>query len=264
MNEEIRQIQRDITLSQVEKDELIKNILKETNQKNILKVELKPCTHYKRNCDIIAICCDKQYPCRVCHNENSDHRIDRFATKECVCRICKTRQDISNTCINCGTTFGKYFCSICKLWTEKNAYHCNGCGICNSGILGVYEHCDKCGFCFPNKVHNCVKKGKDECCVCFDQVYYYVHDFFHFECGHGIHSHCFTQLKDYKCPLCKKSVYNLDWTILDDLIASQPMPEQYIKKVTISCNDCIKKSETDYDFLGNKCQNCKSYNTIQL
>ena len=84
-----------------------------------------PCSHYQRQCTIIAPCCGGAFGCRICHDEcpilppkvdpnpsskrrynrsaslpssftsmghDTTHTIDRFATKEVICRECYTRQ----------------------------------------------------------------------------------------------------------------------------------------------------------------------------
>jgi hypothetical protein len=85
------------------------------------------CTHYARNCTMIAPCCGAAFGCRICHDdcpvlppkivvqqvrrryprssslpssftnmnqapEDTHHTIDRFAVKEVICRKCFTRQ----------------------------------------------------------------------------------------------------------------------------------------------------------------------------
>ena len=85
------------------------------------------CTHYARNCTMIAPCCGAAFGCRICHDdcpvlppkivvqqvrrryarssslpssftsmnqatEDTHHTIDRFAVKEVICRQCFTRQ----------------------------------------------------------------------------------------------------------------------------------------------------------------------------
>lgn len=35
------------------------------------------CEHYKRNCKLVAVCCDKLFTCRFCHDKVSDHSMDR-------------------------------------------------------------------------------------------------------------------------------------------------------------------------------------------
>lgn len=92
------------------------------------------CKHYERKCQKIAYCCRKPVPCRVCHDEMYDHKIDRFKTNQVVCMVCKYTQKVGKTCENCGVVFASYFCEVCKFWTEKtDVYHCNDCGICRVG-----------------------------------------------------------------------------------------------------------------------------------
>lgn len=35
------------------------------------------CKHYKRNCKLLAPCCNKLYTCIRCHDELTDHSLDR-------------------------------------------------------------------------------------------------------------------------------------------------------------------------------------------
>ena len=37
------------------------------------------CRHYKRRCRLVAPCCGVPYVCRLCHDEASDHHVDRYA-----------------------------------------------------------------------------------------------------------------------------------------------------------------------------------------
>ncbi|CAD6332947.1 unnamed protein product [Miscanthus lutarioriparius] len=36
------------------------------------------CEHYKRNCKLVAACCNKLFTCRFCHDKVSDHTMDRY------------------------------------------------------------------------------------------------------------------------------------------------------------------------------------------
>lgn len=70
----------------------------------------------------------------------------------------------------------------------------------------------------------------------------------------------------YKCPLCSQSVVNMETQFrnLDRSIEAQPMPEEFRDtRALVSCNDCHRKSEVAYHWLGMKCAYCKSYNTAQ-
>jgi hypothetical protein len=86
------------------------------------------CSHYDRNCTMIAPCCGAAFGCRICHDdcpilppkvtvqqvrrrhqrssslpgsftnmnqqpEDTHHTIDRFAVREVICRQCYTRQN---------------------------------------------------------------------------------------------------------------------------------------------------------------------------
>ena len=53
------------------------------------------CIHYKRRCLFVSPCCSKIYPCRVCHDENNDHTLDRHKVEEIICSVCNTRQKVS-------------------------------------------------------------------------------------------------------------------------------------------------------------------------
>lgn len=88
-------------------------------------------------------------------------------------------------------------------------------------------------------------------------------------CGHTIHKSCLKAMQEhyqYACPLCSKSVCDMSkvWEKFDVEIAATPMPEPYQNKmVWILCNDCGSTSEVQFHIVGQKCPNCKSYNTRQ-
>jgi hypothetical protein len=103
-----------------------------------------PCTHYKRNCSIVSPCCGRVFGCRLCHDEalemsvppmsvefmnpeaataagtwNTDHKIDRFAIQEVICRLCFTRQS-SKTCVFLNI-YGRYFSYICHRLSSSSS-----------------------------------------------------------------------------------------------------------------------------------------------
>lgn len=49
----------------------------------------------------------------------SHSEMDRTVVKEIICAVCDKRQEVSNKCVECGTVFGKYYCSKCKFWDDK-------------------------------------------------------------------------------------------------------------------------------------------------
>lgn len=89
------------------------------------------------------------------------------------------------------------------------------------------------------------------------------------ECGHPIHKNCYSQYMatSYKCPLCNKSIVKMDAIFLNlaNIIKEQPMPEEWKHmRSVVLCNDCSAKCSTPYHFLGLRCQNCQSFNTVEL
>jgi hypothetical protein len=88
-------------------------------------------------------------------------------------------------------------------------------------------------------------------------------------CGHSIHGACYTEHKkvSYKCPICNKSLLNMETQFrnLELAIQSQPMPPEFRDtKAVVLCNDCSAKSHVKYHWLGLKCAICSSYNTVEL
>ena len=140
--------------------------------------------------------------------------MDRFQVREVVCKICNTRQERSNKCIECSTVFADYHCNTCNLWMGegKQPFHCDKCGFCRVGGAENYTHCDVCCMCLDNAVydsHNCLAdKYKNNCPVCREDMHTSRHSPQDLPCGHAIHSVCFRKLVafDYRCPICKKTV----------------------------------------------------------
>lgn len=88
-------------------------------------------------------------------------------------------------------------------------------------------------------------------------------------CGHSIHKKCYDQhMKvSYKCPICNKSLANMETQFrnLDAAIQGQPMPSEFRDtKAIVLCNDCSARSTVPYHWLGLKCGICLSYNTVEL
>ena len=103
------------------------------------------CAHYRRACKLVSACCGEVFWCRHCHNERKNdcesdpkkaHQMDRTKVQEVVCALCDERQPVAAKCSKCGTTFGGYFCEVCRFYdndTSKGQFHCDGCGICRVG-----------------------------------------------------------------------------------------------------------------------------------
>ena len=138
------------------------------------------CRHYQRNCKIVAPCCDKLFGCRHCHDEASEHKIDRSLINSMVCLDCNTKQDASSTCSNCQAVMASYYCNICKFWEDnpgKSIYHCDGCKICRvgKGLDIDYFHCDKCNACIQLSLknnHKCIERNlESDCPICGDYMF---------------------------------------------------------------------------------------------
>lgn len=241
--------------------------------KNLLnKEKLVKCEHYKRNSQIQCIDCKKFYGCRFCHDENEGHDIDKFKINHMKCKICLKEQPISNICIECDSKMAHYYCDICHLFDDdqtKIINHCDKCGICR---IGDNKHCDKCNMCFSKEgfdSHKCIDASKynDDCVICLESLKNSRNHTTIIKCGHLIHMEClndFIRSNQYQCPLCKKSIVDMshNWEIIENYVNSCEMPEEYKNKmVNVFCNDCEKKSLTNYHFTYNQCQECNSWNT---
>ncbi|KAL5228336.1 hypothetical protein ABZP36_016601 [Zizania latifolia] len=95
------------------------------------------CEHYKRNCKLVAACCNKLFTCRFCHDKISDHMMERKATQEMMCMVCLKVQPVGSNCQtpSCnGLSMAKYYCNICKFFDdERTVYHCPFCNLCRLG-----------------------------------------------------------------------------------------------------------------------------------
>ncbi|KAL6075070.1 RING finger and CHY zinc finger domain-containing protein 1 [Balamuthia mandrillaris] len=253
--------------------------------------ELKPsyhedgilgCSHYKRNNKIKADCCKRFFVCRLCHDAECDHAIDRHATKEMLCMLCQTVSPIGNYC-NSDTCQGRrlahYYCDVCKFHDDdatKNIYHCPDCGICRMGKgIGIDRfHCQKCGICYNKGYddHKCVENTLASNCPICNEFMFSSRESVQFleRCGHAMHSKCLEhyQRTQNTCPICSKSFYSDGRdAILDAVLQTHLMPPEYAEtKANIFCNDCEQKSTVQYHFMGHKCTNeeCGSYNTVIL
>jgi len=178
LRQKIMAIQRDQSLTSQEKSRRIQQLMtgnfqpnSETNneekQKPVLNVSLTyynekdnilGCKHYIKNCKIKAPCCDQLFTCRRCHDDETDHKINRYLIEEMFCFFCSTIQPISNECNNCNKQMAIYFCKICKFFDgdkSKYIWHCDQCGLCRVGKKDTHEHCNECHTCMPkdHKVH---------------------------------------------------------------------------------------------------------------
>ncbi|KAJ3695692.1 hypothetical protein LUZ60_001069 [Juncus effusus] len=233
------------------------------------------CEHYKRNCKLVAACCNKLFTCRFCHDKVSDHTMDRKLTAEMMCMQCLKIQPVGPTCKteSCnGLSMAKYCCNICKFFDdERTVYHCPFCNLCRLGKgLGVdFFHCMTCNCCLGMKLkeHKCREKGLEtNCPICCDFLFTSSAAVRSLPCGHFMHSACFQAYtcSHYTCPICTKSLGDMAvyFGMLDALLATEVLPEEYRDRCQdILCNDCGKKGQTRFHWLYHKCGSCGSYNT---
>ncbi|KAI0378324.1 zf-CHY-domain-containing protein [Hypomontagnella monticulosa] len=236
------------------------------------------CEHYRRNVKLQCSTCNKWYTCRFCHDKVEDHNLIRKDTKNMLCMFCGTAQRASDVCVSCGASAARYYCNICKLWNDdpdKPVYHCTDCGICRigRGIGKDFFHCKTCCACIAigqERDHKCIERSTDcDCPICGDYMFTSPKAVCFMKCGHSIHRQCLDQHMKvaYKCPICNKSLANMELQFrnLDIAIQAQPMPPEFQDtRALVLCNDCSAKSSVKYHWLGLKCGVCSSYNTAQL
>ncbi|TMW88949.1 hypothetical protein EJD97_017858 [Solanum chilense] len=233
------------------------------------------CSHYKRNCKLLAPCCKKLFPCIRCHDETTDHTLDRKTITQMMCMKCLKIQPIGPSCStpSCdGFSMGRYYCKICKLFDdERQIYHCPFCNLCRLGKgLGVgYFHCMNCNACMSKSlsVHVCREKCLEENCpICHEYIFTSTNPVKALPCGHLMHSKCFQEYtcSHYTCPICSKSLGDMQvyFEMLDALLSEQKIPEEYAGQTqAILCNDCEKRGTASFHWLYHKCSSCGSYNT---
>ncbi|XP_020492070.1 RING finger and CHY zinc finger domain-containing protein 1 isoform X1 [Labrus bergylta] len=232
------------------------------------------CEHYVRSCLLKAPCCSKLYVCRLCHDAEENHQMDRFKVTEVQCSECHTVQQAQQTCEQCNVQFGEYYCNICHLFDkDKKQYHCQPCGICRIGPREKYFHCEKCNLCLAQNLrgnHKCVENvSRQNCPVCMEDIHTSRIMAHVLPCGHLLHKTCFDDMVRtgaYRCPLCMHSAWDMEdhWDQIDKEISLSPMPTEYQgATVKIICNDCQVHCTVPFHVLGMKCSGCGSYNTAQ-
>ncbi|EON62759.1 hypothetical protein W97_01984 [Coniosporium apollinis CBS 100218] len=235
------------------------------------------CEHYKRNVKVQCFDCRRWYPCRHCHDEVEDHRLNRRKTLNMLCMLCATPQPAAECCGNCGQQAAWYYCGICKLWDDdgsKRIYHCEECKYFPGALPAlICTYLRKCNVCISiafASTHRCIERATDcDCPICGDYLFTSSTSVVSIKCGHYMHRACYLRYmeSDYKCPICKKSAVNMElqWRKLEDAIATQPMPPQFRDtRVVVHCNDCSGRSSVAYHWVGNKCGWCDSFNTNEL
>lgn len=139
------------------------------------------CTHYQaENVSIFAECCQRWFPCRVCHNESQNHDLKRGEITLITCKGCGTDQQPSQQCTECDTVLGTYHCGKCSIWENldgKHIYHCDACGMCRLGKgLGIdFFHCTTCNVCLSIEMqdnHKCIENSlHSDCSICGEYMF---------------------------------------------------------------------------------------------
>ncbi|TVT96758.1 hypothetical protein EJB05_58031, partial [Eragrostis curvula] len=129
------------------------------------------CEHYKRNCKLVAACCNKLFTCRFCHDKVSDHTMER-------------------------SVYHCPFCNLCRL---------------GNGLGTDFFHCMKCNCCLGMKLmeHKCRENLLEmNCPICCDSIFTSSAAVRGLPCGHFMHSACFQAYTctHYTCPICCKSL----------------------------------------------------------
>ncbi|XP_058632577.1 RING finger and CHY zinc finger domain-containing protein 1 isoform X4 [Onychostoma macrolepis] len=81
------------------------------------------CEHYVRSCLLKAPCCGKFYVCRLCHDGEENHQMDRFKVREVKCAACNTIQE-------CVENVSRQNCPVCMedIHTSRIGAHVLPCG----------------------------------------------------------------------------------------------------------------------------------------
>ncbi|KAG0420006.1 putative E3 ubiquitin-protein ligase RZFP34 [Dictyocoela roeselum] len=133
------------------------------------------CPHYTNNCLLITPCCQRTYPCSLCHDKNESHKMKISATKFMICLFCGTTQNIRNECIVCNKEMATYFCAICNLFDERPFFHCDKCKMCFRGRLTDFFHCNECRCCLEIALkdnHTHIENSLKGCCpICAEYFF---------------------------------------------------------------------------------------------
>lgn len=173
------------------------------------------CNHSNIKHNIYLKCCNKYYNCYYCHNQENDHIIKKKDIIKIKCNDCNEEQELSNKCKKCNIQFTKYYCLICKFWSNKDITHCNKCKICYIKSENKLIHCDGCNKCYNENIYNnhtCnLNKNNDECQICFEDFKKSDNKYYFLKCEHKIHVTCYEKYynycnnnnKNFTCGLCR-------------------------------------------------------------
>jgi RING finger and CHY zinc finger domain-containing protein 1 len=229
------------------------------------------CEHYSNNNLIRFECCQRFYPCRMCHDAAEGHRADRYSITQMLCIKCSTAQLKAGMCCNCSSPMSTYFCPKCNLWDSSSepVFHCDKCNVCRRGNAESVLHCDYCQVCLliegPASHTHVENTAGGNCPICAEDMSESVVPLVLLLCGHTLHRACYNSFvkESYTCPICIRSTG--DATLMNERIEellkidlggrSESIPGQ------VKCNDCNTTFDTKCILIYNKCVLCKSYNT---
>lgn len=196
-------------------------------ENKLVSNESKTCEHYQKSCyKFYFECCGIYDPCKRCHLKRPAHIVSDdligITVNEITCSTCETAQSPSHSCVGCETKFSNSYCEICYVWTEKDIYHCEKCGVCRvkeEGVIAVHD--DSIGICMKSKKNNNrpkynfkvsnIEARKNCCAICKENTFIYMRHNTVLRCGHQVHDDCLKEYfqHNYKCPNCKKSSLNM-------------------------------------------------------
>ena len=107
--------------------------------------------------------------------------------------------------------------------------------------------------------HRCIERSTDcDCPICGEYMFTSLRTVVFMTCGHSIHRRCYEEhiKTSYRCPICSRSIANMEWQFLrlQRAIETQPMPDEFKNtKAFIYCNDCLAKTTVKYHWLGLRC-----------
>ena len=255
----ISSILKDTTLSNVEKNRRIQEINSNSAYCQIIKSSDQSncshdCEHYKKGCSRLHFaCCDIYDPCNRCHNEKTSCSLLSPKINSVICNQCDFEQEPGRVCVNCTYEFSTYYCDICKVWTEKECYHCFDCGVCKVGKQEDMFHCHTCEACFnlaTREKHRCAKsilKGQ-ECPVCLKSILTSQISSYILPCGHVVHGDCWREaakIGSYNCPICRKSLIDMTkiWNMLREKARMERIPGTFWN---IEINDIVESPDGDF------------------
>ncbi|KAL5976686.1 hypothetical protein ACLOJK_021019 [Asimina triloba] len=182
------------------------------------------CKHYKRNCKLLAACCNRLFTCQYCHDDASDHSMDSLFV---------TLSQWRSTSVVSVTYSRMKGTSITALSATSADLARDLCPICHEDIFTSRN---------PVKALSC---GHLMHSTCFQD----------YTCTHYTCPICSKSLGDMQ-------VYfrMLDALLAEEEVPD----EYSGKTQNILCNDCEKRGEASFHWLYHKCPHCNSYNTRLL